>query len=239
MTGCTAVTGVDVRVLKTQYPVMIHRGQEGKGEQPDVKFQATKPDSWVALSDISRLAVGAILVSEDWAFYQHKGFDPKQIREAIQEDLAGKRTRGASTITQQVVKNVFLTREKTLSRKAKELLLAVKLEELVGKKKILETYLNIAEWGEGIYGIRGAASHYFGKSPSELTAREGAFLAMLLPSPIRYSQSFRDKELTAFARKSIDAILDKMVRANYLTPEERDVAVNERFAFETPPAEAL
>lgn len=236
LSGCTALTGVDVRILKNQYPVMVF---QGANVQADVKFQKAQPHHWVPIGQIAKVAVGAILVSEDWAFYQHKGFDPKQIKEAIQDDLAGKRTRGASTITQQVVKNVFLSREKTLSRKAKELLLAVRLEELVGKRKILETYLNIAEWGEGVYGIRGAAHLYFDKVPSQLTAREGAFLAMLLPSPIRYGQSFRAKELTAFARRSIDDILDKMVQANYLTPEEREVEGNARFPFEKPPAEAF
>ena len=109
-----------------------------------------RPSGWVSLGEVSKVAVGAILVSEDWAFYQHKGYDPQQIKSAMKEDWEeGRFARGASTITQQVVRNVFLDKDKNLWRKLKELVLAVRIEEEVGKRRILETYLNIAEWGEG------------------------------------------------------------------------------------------
>lgn len=230
LTSCAVWSGGDVRLLKNQFPVVVHQGRD---KDPLVRFQKSRPPGWVELSEISKAAVGAVVVSEDWAFYTHKGFDPNQIKEAIQEDLAeGKFARGASTITQQVVKNVFLSREKTLLRKAKELYLAVKLEEQVGKRRILETYFNIAEWGEGIYGIGGASSYYFNKPPSQLTAKEGAFLAMLLPSPIRYGQSYRAKELTSYARKTIASILRKMERAKYLTEEELAVELERSLSFE-------
>lgn len=230
LSSCALLGGTDVRVLKTQFPVVVRSGPE---QPPVVRFQKARPGGWAQLQDISKMAMGAVIVSEDWAFYTHKGYDANQIKEAIQEDLAeGKFARGASTITQQVVKNVFLTREKTLTRKAKELYLAVKLEEQVGKKRILETYFNIAEWGDGIYGIGAAARHYFGKEPAQLTAKEGAFLAMLLPSPIRYGQSFRAKELTAYARKTIESILEKMVRAKYLTEDELKAELKTPLSFE-------
>jgi monofunctional biosynthetic peptidoglycan transglycosylase len=175
-----------------------------------------------------------VVVSEDWAFFSHRGYDSVQIREALRHDLEqGSFARGASTITQQVVKNLFLTQEKTLWRKAKELLLATRLDRQLGKRKVLETYFNIVEWGPGVFGIAAASSYYFGKAPSALNAREAAFLAMLLPSPIRYSQSFRQKNLTRFARHSISRILGKMVSAGYLTPEEADQAVQQRLSFES------
>jgi monofunctional biosynthetic peptidoglycan transglycosylase len=194
----------------------------------------------VNLGEVSRSAVGAVIVSEDWAFYSHEGYDAKQIREAIKEDLEqGKFARGASTITQQVVKNVFLERDKNIWRKIKELYLAVQLEKSVGKKRILETYLNIAEWGEGVFGIRAAAQVYFQKHPSQLTAKEGAFLAMLLPSPKRYSQSFRAKQLTPYARRIIYSVLDKMTRAQYITSEEKSAELATPLSWEKlsePPA---
>lgn len=220
----------DVSLLKSRYPVVHYHG---KKEPPSVTLAKLRPAGWVGLGEISRVAVGAVLVSEDWAFYQHKGYDANQIREAIKEDWEeGRFARGASTITQQVVRNVFLDKDKNLWRKLKELYLAIRLEETTGKRKILESYLNIAEWGEGVFGIHAAARRYFGKHPSQLTAREGAFLAMLLPSPKRYSQSFRAKKLTSYARSTVDSILTKMTQANYLSEEQRLAEVGVPLPFE-------
>jgi monofunctional biosynthetic peptidoglycan transglycosylase len=226
--GCTRLP--DVSLLKTQYPAVQYHGPK----QPfTVALQKTRPGAWVSLGEISKAATGAIVVSEDWAFYTHKGIDPKQIHEALQEDLEAKTfARGASTITQQVVKNVFLSQEKSIARKVKEIILALRIEKTVEKKKILESYLNIAEWGEGTFGITAAARFYFGKSPAELSAKEGAFLAMLLPSPKRYSQSFRQKRLTDFAKKTVDAILSKMVKAHYLSEEDRAFEAVRPLSFE-------
>lgn len=225
--GC----GPKIAELKTHYPHVIYRGPKKPSE---IEVKKNPPGSWVNLNQISKLAQGAVLVSEDWAFYQHEGFDAKQIQEAIQESVAaGKMTRGASTITQQVAKNVFLSKKKSLTRKVRELWIATKMEKVLGKKRIFELYLNIAEWGEGVFGIERAAQVYFGKSAAALTAKEGAFLAMLLPSPIKYSISYRKRELTPYARRTIRSILGKMVQAKYLTPEERDQIWNEPLSFET------
>ncbi|MBL7714908.1 MAG: transglycosylase domain-containing protein [Bdellovibrionales bacterium] len=209
----------DVGRLKKNYPVIKYNGRD---KPFSVSWHRNKPDRWVGLQEISREAIGAVLVSEDWAFFSHDGYDANQIKEALKDSMEeGHLTRGASTITQQVVKNVFLARDRNLWRKLKELMLAVQLEDTVGKRRILETYLNIAEWGEGIFGIGAAASFYFHKAPSQLTAKEGAFLAMLLPSPKRYSQSYRDRRLTDYARSTIRAIMQKMEKANYLSSDER------------------
>jgi monofunctional biosynthetic peptidoglycan transglycosylase len=216
--------------LKTQYPHVIYQGPREPGE---VVLKRYPPEHWAPLGQIARKAQGAILVSEDWAFFQHQGFDEKQIRETLKESLEeGRFTRGASTITQQVVKNVYLSHERSLIRKARELWLASKIEKVVGKKRILEVYLNIAEMGEGIFGIGPASRRYFGKSPSALNAKEGAFLAMLLPSPKKYAVSFRKRELTPFARRRIRAILNKLVMAGYLTAEERDQEWRTPLSFE-------
>lgn len=227
----------DVSVLRNYYPIVHY---EGAAQPPTITLSKLRPSSWVGIGDVSKVAVGAILVSEDWAFYQHKGYDPNQIKAALKEDWEeGRFARGASTITQQVVRNVFLDKDKNLWRKLKELVLSVEIEEVVGKRKILETYLNVAEWGEDIFGIRAAARHYFGKEPSELTAREGAFLAMLLPSPKRYSQSYRAKRLTDYARETMNSILAKMTQARYITEEQRAVEASAPLPFERAESEKV
>lgn len=230
----------DVAVLNTKFPQVIYQGPK----QPvKVKLVNSPPSGWAKIAEIPKAAMGAIVVSEDWAFFSHEGFDANQLKEAIKEDLADRRfSRGASTITMQVVKNVFLSQEKTLYRKAKEFVLAIRLDNRVSKRKVLEVYFNIAEWGEGIFGINAASRKYFGKSPSELSPKEGAFLAMLLPSPKRYSQSFRDGRLSPYAAKTVRSILDKMTQAQYITPEIRDAEVATPLSFETstlPPSEIL
>lgn len=223
----------DPNVLKNQYPVVQSRPQEPS--VPLVKLVKTRPPGWVSLGGVSRVAVGAVVVSEDWAFYQHKGYDPQQMREAFKEDWEeGAFVRGASTITQQVARNVFLSKDKNLWRKLKELFVAVEMEGKLGKRRILEVYFNIAEWGPGIYGIGPASQYYFHKPPSELTAKEGAFLAMLLPSPVRYGQSFRSKKLTAYARETVESILNKMTQAHMISEEERDREVGTPLSFELP-----
>ncbi len=223
-----------VEVIADQYPVLRGASPGGDGDEPpEVVLRRNRPAGWVTLSAVSRAAIDAVVVSEDWAFYSHPGYDLGQIREAIEHDLEkGEFARGASTITQQVVRNVFLNKEKTLWRKLKELVLAVRLDRKVSKNRILEVYLNIAEWGPGIHGIGAASRYYFGKHPSELGAREGAFLAMLLPSPRRYSQSFREKRLSPYARRTVESILSKMVRASMLSEELREAALAERMVFE-------
>ncbi len=221
----------DPGILRTQFPVVKYFGPK----QPfDIVVNKVKPATWVSIGSIAPEAVAAIIVSEDWAFFSHPGYDARQIKFALQEDLqAGHFARGASTITQQMIKNVFLDQDKKLWRKIKEFILAVQAEKKLGKRRILEIYLNIAEWGEGIFGIGAASQFYFHKNPSQLTAREGAFLAMLLPSPKKYSQSFRNKQLTSYARETMNSILDKMVKAQYLNETESHIAKSSTLSFET------
>jgi monofunctional biosynthetic peptidoglycan transglycosylase len=220
----------DASRLAHHYPVVAYKG---KGTPPEVTLQTKRPASWVQLSQVSKPAVGAILVSEDWAFYHHKGLDPAQIREALRVNFEkGGYVRGASTITQQVVKNVFLSSRKSLWRKLMEVVWARSLERVVSKRRILEVYLNVAEWGEGIYGIGPASWTYFQQSPSSLDAKQGAFLAMLLPNPRKYSASFRQKQLTPYARRTVDRILGKMAQAGYLGVEEARALSYEPLAFE-------
>jgi monofunctional glycosyltransferase len=235
ISGCARVLNLpDPVILKTQYPVIHYLPKAPKGTQDfTVALQRARPPGWVDLPSVSKAAIGAIVVSEDWAFYQHKGYDPNQIREALKEKVEdGGVLRGASTITQQVARNVFLTQDRNAVRKVRELVLAIRMEQVLGKRRILETYLNIAELGEGIYGIGAASQYYFNKPPSQLKAKEGAFLAMLLPSPKRYAVSFRLKHLTEYAQDTVASILDKMVQAHYLTAEQKWVELARPLSFE-------
>ena len=194
-----------------------------------------KLSGWVPLSQIAPLAVQAVITSEDDDFYQHKGYELDSIEKALKTDLKSFRfKRGASTITQQVMKNTLLTRRKFLRRKIEEIILARDAEKILTKDRILEIYLNTAQFGEEIYGIEAASAFYFQKKAADLNLKEGAFLAMLLPSPIRYSQSFRDHELTAYARQTIVSILRRMAASEKITDLQRQTAEESPLSFESP-----
>ncbi len=139
---------------------------------------------WVPSGSIPSEMKWAVILAEDANFYKHEGFDVKAIKNAIKYDLEKKSLkRGASTITQQTAKNLFLSREKTITRKLKEVYLAYRMEQELTKGRIIELYLNVAELGPMVYGIGHGAQYYFGKRVSALTPRECAFLAAMLPGP--------------------------------------------------------
>lgn len=141
-------------------------------------------DRWVPLSDISPNMETALVVCEDSRFFRHRGFDDKSIRDSIVSNLkAGRFVRGGSTLTMQLAKNLYLSREKTLSRKLQEAVLTLLLEERLSKQDILELYLNVVEFGPGIYGIREAAEYYFDSHPGELSLAQALFFGSILPRP--------------------------------------------------------
>lgn len=140
--------------------------------------------NWTRSSQIPPEMKWAVILAEDSNFYRHEGFDVKAIKQAIKYDLEKKSfARGASTITQQVAKNLFLSREKTITRKVMELYLAWRMEQELTKGRIIELYLNVIELGPMVYGIGHGSRYYFGKPASALTPRECAFLAAMLPGP--------------------------------------------------------
>jgi membrane peptidoglycan carboxypeptidase len=145
--------------------------------------------TWTALDDISPFMLAAVLTTEDGAFYKHHGFNHAAIRSSVQANLKARRfVRGASTITMQLAKNLFLARDKALSRKIEEVILTDYLEQIFRKDDMMELYLNVVEFGPDVYGITQAAEYYFGRKPEELNLAESFFLATLLPSPIRYGR---------------------------------------------------
>jgi monofunctional glycosyltransferase len=177
-----------------------------------VRLCPTEP-GYVKLKEVSVHARNAIIVSEDGAFYMHHGFDWDELRNSLDKNMeTGEFARGGSTITQQLAKNVYLSPEKSILRKVREAMITVQIENLMKKDEILEKYLNVVEFGENLYGIGKASRYYFKKPPSALTPAEGAFLAFLLPNPKKYSQSFRQKQLTRFAGKQVRLIVDRLFR---------------------------
>jgi monofunctional biosynthetic peptidoglycan transglycosylase len=213
-----------------------HTYFEIKVKDSKVKYiqVSTMPGDWVPLSKISKRLKGAIISSEDGKFYGHPGYDIEELQEAINEGVVKqkKKVRGASTITQQLIKNLYFDSNRSLWRKVKEMALTLWIEDAVEKDKILETYLNVIEYGENLYGIKNAAMFYFKKDPANLSARESAFIAMLLPSPKRYAQSFRKKELTKFASRIINSILLKMLQGGYIGVDEYYKSLESRFLWE-------
>ena len=167
--------------------------------------------TYAKLSSISSYMIHALIVSEDGAFYSHKGFDWHEISESVTANLrSGKSGRGGSTLTQQLAKNIFLSADKSVWRKVKEAYLANAIEKRYTKDLILEKYLNVVEFGPGIYGIQAAADHYFHSDPASLHPLQAAYLVHLLPNPKVYSQGYRKGTLSAFSRRSISTILKRM-----------------------------
>ena len=161
---------------------------------------------WVPMDEISVHLANAVVASEDQRFYQHKGFDWKEINNAIEERKAGKRKRGGSTISQQTAKNVFTFFTSTWARKAIETYYTILIEWMWPKERILEVYLNSIEMGPSIYGAEAVAHRHFGKSASELTRPESALIAATLPNPIRYSS----KNPSQYMRRRQNDILGQM-----------------------------
>jgi len=144
--------------------------------------------SWVPFSKISPYLVKAVLIAEDDKFWKHEGFDYEAIQKAIGKDLKAKKFKfGGSTITQQLARNLYLSPEKSLNRKISEAVITWRMERILSKKRILELYLNVAEWGEGIFGVEAASRHYYRKPSFDLVPEEAARLASVLPNPRKYN----------------------------------------------------
>lgn len=174
----------------------------------------------VALAKVPKAVQQAHLAAEDRNFYENSGISPTGIARAVWVGLKGGATQGGSTITQQYVKNYFLTQDQTLSRKGREIIISIKIAKQQSKDTILENYLNTIYYGRGAYGIQTASKAYFNKDVSKLTASEGAFLASVIRGP-----SFYDPGLGAEQKANAEArwayVMDGMVTEGWLTPEQR------------------
>ncbi|NNC03856.1 monofunctional biosynthetic peptidoglycan transglycosylase [Corallococcus exiguus] len=194
--GVEAARLPDVGALRTQNPrttaLMAQRAEEAleAGTKPRVR------QAWVPLGAVAPHAVDAVLCSEDARFYRHEGVDWTEVENAFEQSVREARLgRGASTLTQQLAKNLYLSTDRSLLRKGKELLLARQLESHLSKQRILALYLNVVEWGEGVYGIEAAAREHFGVSARSLSVAQGAMLAAMLPAPRRWLPAQRPETL--------------------------------------------
>lgn len=187
---------------------------------------------YAPLRTVSPHVINAVVVSEDASFFWHDGFDINEIVDSAKKNWQkGEWARGGSTITQQLAKNVYLTPEKSLLRKLREAMISIQLERYLTKHQILEKYLNVVEFGPGLYGIKDAARHYFRKPPLDLNILESVFLAFLLPDPKTYARSFDAGKLSTFAQKRVRALVERLLRFKKITPFQRDVAVDSIAAF--------
>ncbi|HKG21885.1 MAG TPA: monofunctional biosynthetic peptidoglycan transglycosylase, partial [Blastocatellia bacterium] len=158
--------------------------QQRAAEAADAGNPAGREHVPVPYSRISPNLVRAVLAGEDSRFFDHSGFDWEEIRKAAEKDWEEKRFhRGASTVSQQLAKNLFLSTSKNPLRKLHEALITWEMEHILSKRRILELYLNVIEWGDGIYGAEAAANHYFNTSAASLSAEQAAFLSAIIPNP--------------------------------------------------------
>lgn len=178
-------------------------------ERPRAKKVALR-QRWVGYERISPQLKRAVVAAEDAKFVGHEGFDWEAIQKAMERnERRGAVVAGASTISQQLAKNLFLSAERSWARKGQEALITAMLEAAMSKRRILEIYLNVAEWGEGVFGAEAAAQHHFGVSAAELNAEQAAWLAAILPSPRRYERG----RTTQYLQGRVQTILARMPAA--------------------------
>jgi monofunctional biosynthetic peptidoglycan transglycosylase len=212
----------DVSELKKKNPgktsFMAYREKEWKREGRRYRIN----QKWVPMSAISPYLVKAVLIGEDDKFWSHEGFDYEAMQKALEKDIKAKKFKlGGSTISQQLSKNLYLSPSKNPLRKIREAIITWRMENALSKKRILELYLNIAEWGDrGIFGIEAASRAYFGKSASALGPEEAARLAAVLPNPRKFNPLGNSRYVVH--RSSL--IYNIMVRRGIVIPEFEEVS---------------
>ena len=210
----------DVSILKKINPkktsFMEYREDQWQAKGKKLSIQK----KWVSLSRISPYLVKAIIIAEDDKFWSHHGFDVDAIQKALEKNIEkGKFKFGGSTISQQLVKNLYLTPAKNPVRKLKEAIITWRVEQTISKRRILELYLNVVEWGNGIFGAEMASQRYFGKPAALLTAEEAAKLAAILPNPIR----FKVDGTSRYTERRAKIIYDIMVKRGIVIPDYEEV----------------
>lgn len=211
----------DLSVLKRQNPrktaLMEYRAQEWRNKGKKVRIR----QKWVPFSSISPYLVKAVIIAEDDKFWSHKGFDFDAIEKAIEKDLKHRKFKfGGSTITQQLAKNLYLSPAKNPVRKFKEAIITWRMEKALSKRRILELYLNVAEWGEGIFGIEAASLRYYGKPSAKLSPQEACRLAAVLPNPRRYSVNGNSR----YVERRASLIHTIMVKRGIVVPDYEEAA---------------
>ncbi len=209
----------DVSELKQLRPFPTAFMQYRQDEWAEANRDQEIRHHWIDFSQISPNVIKAVLIAEDDGFWHHEGFDIRGMEQAIERSLRKGMVAGGSTISQQLAKNLYLSPSKNPVRKIKEAILTWRIEKNLSKRQILEIYLNIAEWGDGIFGIEAAARHYYGKSARHLSGPEAARLAAVLPNPIRYNPTGNQK----YVRNRAQIIYTIMQRRGVVIPAYKEV----------------
>ncbi|MBM4396556.1 MAG: transglycosylase domain-containing protein [Deltaproteobacteria bacterium] len=226
--------GVNLDLLRRHF---FHRIEEGGGKVVNRVIGPASSD-WVPYHEVPRVLIDALTTGEDSQFFTHHGFSVAGIRRSLQVNLErGGLYQGASTLSQQLVKNLFLSREKTLARKLQEVFITWQLEKFLDKEKILELYLNVIEWGPEVYGLRQAAMHYFGKLPRELDLLECAYLVSIIPNPRMFHKHFENGAPSPAFDARVKGLVREMARRGLVQQESADAVRDRRLRFvpQTPP----
>jgi monofunctional biosynthetic peptidoglycan transglycosylase len=207
----------DVGDLETNNPrssaLMLQRFREAKQSQRHLVIR----HQWVPFNRIPKLLKDTIRVTEDAAFYQHQGLDLNELKAAIKKNWQkGKYVRGASTISQQLAKNLYLTTDKSILRKIKEFFITRRLEKRLSKNRIFDLYLNVIEFGPGIFGVQAAAQHFFAKDVSQLDIEEMVRLTAVIPKPLKETPTRN----SSWIKWKAGWILDTLRRYKYIDQNE-------------------
>ncbi len=207
----------EVRALARKNPGLTGVMRQREDEARARKQKPRRLQAWVPIARVSRHLIHAVVMAEDPKFFGHEGVDWEALKESVETNLKRRAfARGGSTITQQMAKNVFFSTRKSVTRKLRELVVAHWLEQDLSKRRILEIYLNVIEWGDGVFGCEAAARRYYGKPAAELNESEAAGLAAMIPSPRRINPRVNPARHARAQRR----ILWLMARAGYV---KRDV----------------
>lgn len=185
-------------------------------------------ENYVALTRVPKALVQAVLLQEDSRFYEHNGIDLREILTALSQWSSEQKLRGASTITQQLARNLFLSGERALRRKALEALISLKMEIDLPKWRILELYFNSIDWGENLIGLHKAADFYFGKTAEELSVFQCVYLASLIPNPALYSKDFQQLKF----QSNMNVSFERLLKTGVISLEDYRRALNERLVWQ-------
>lgn len=210
----------DVSVMKKNNPRTTAFMEYRKKQWAEKGIKREIDQHWVKLRNVSPYLIKAVIIAEDDKFWNHDGFDYDAIKKALEKDIAQRKLKaGGSSISQQLAKNLYLSPSKNPIRKIKEAILTWRLESALSKKRIMELYINVAEWGDGVFGIEAAARHHYGKRAKVLDAQEAVHLACVLPNPIIYNPLSG----SPYVRRRSKAIYRIMVRRGIVIPEFEEV----------------
>jgi len=219
--ACQVVTlGPDMDVARLNSPRYVHRWPRPDGGRPIPVGPGAR--GWVPLDQVPAPVRRAMIVTEDGRFWSHVGINLGLVRKAIRINLEkGRYVYGGSTITQQLVKNLFVGPDKTLARKLEEAVLALQVERVVEKRRILELYVNVIEFGPDVYGLTSAARYYFSTSVPELTPVEGAFLATIKPKPSAGPGLARQGRFRGWWHYRVIEVMEWLEQGGFITPMQR------------------